>query len=107
MNYTFTATVALLTAGIDVTRGRHSSATSRDAALLALVVIVILLAGQEQVTADIGHHLVSRQVWLRDLLVNTEVNQKKHRLKTDVGYVPSLDPFLLLGGRVLFLYLSS
>jgi len=56
LNYTFTATVALLTAGIDVARGSYAS---RDIALLALVVIVILLANQGQLVADVGMNLVT------------------------------------------------
>jgi hypothetical protein len=56
LNYMFIATVALLTAGIDVARGSHAS---RDIALLALVVIVILLANQGQLVANVGMNLVT------------------------------------------------
>ncbi|MCH7347730.1 hypothetical protein MM192_08755 [Aeromonas sp. MR7] len=56
-------TVDLLTASIDLTRGGHAAkskaAASRDATLLALVVIVILLAGQGQAAVDIGINLVT------------------------------------------------
>jgi hypothetical protein len=47
LNYMFIATVALLTAGIDVVRSIHSvkgkAAASRDTTLLTLVAIFILL----------------------------------------------------------------
>jgi hypothetical protein len=67
LNYTFTATVALLTAGIDVARSIHAvkgkTAASRDTALLTLVAIVILLVGQGQIEADIDRYLVSTDLY--------------------------------------------
>jgi len=63
LHHALKVAVDLLTAGVDIAGPRHGTnceaATGGDAALLALIVVVILLAGQGQVAADIGRYLVT------------------------------------------------
>ncbi len=62
-HHAFKIAVYFLATGVDITRAGHGAkgkaAPGRDAALLALVVVGILLTGQGQIAADIGLDLVT------------------------------------------------
>lgn len=78
-NHTLKGALDLLTASIDLTRGGHAAkgkaAASRDATLLALVVIVILLSSQGIPGSNDGFGIAPR---VAQILTPNDIGIGKH-----------------------------